>query len=267
MKTILIPCLVLSGILLSSIASAQSDPNPAKTRALELRDALTALGKSGDASQESWDTIRTQIDNYQKEFGATTATSNNIILLRKHELSIAKHFSEPTRYLALLQQLAKDPLPAVAEIASQQIAARQRQEDLKTKPVDLRFTAVDGETVDLAALRGKVVLIDFWAAWCPDCIAEASRVVEIYKKRHNEGFEVVGVSLDENKEAMLEFAKRHGMTWPQFYDGKKWNNEIAKSFGISSIPAMWLVNRKGFLATKDGAADLEGQVERLLKAP
>ena len=121
--------------------------------------------------------------------------------------------------------------------------------------------------MDPASLRGKVVLIDFWAAWCPDCIATAPRIVEMFKKYHDQGLEVVGVSLDENKEAMLEFAKKQGMTWPQFYDGNKWNNEISKSFGISSIPTIWLVDRHGFVATTDRGADLSVQVEKLLNAP
>jgi thiol-disulfide isomerase/thioredoxin len=275
MKTI-----ILSSLLLSCLLALGDAPTPAtnstaagspqiseKARAFEIRDLLVAVSKSGDTSQASWDAITTKIDNYQKEFGVSTATTNNVILLRTFELSVAKKFADPARYNALLQQLATDPLPAVAEMANQQIAVRKRLEDLKTKPIELQFTALDGTSVDLAKMRGKVVLIDFWATWCPDCVTEAPSVVDAYKKYHDQGFEIVGVSLDEDKAALLAFAQQNGMVWPQYFDGKKWNNDVSKSFDISSIPAMWLVDKKGLLVTKNGRDNLAGQVEILLKTP
>ena len=275
MKTIILSSLFLSCLLAlgdapapATNSTAASSPQAAeKARAFEIRDLLVAVSKSGDTSQASWDAITTKIDNYQKEFGVSTATTNNVILLRKFELSVAKKFADPARYNSLLQQLATDPLPAVAEMANQQIAVQRRLEDLKTKPIDLQFTALDGTSVDLAKMRGKVVLVDFWATWCPDCITEAPGVVDAYKKYHDQGFEIVGISLDEDKATLLAFTQQNGMVWPQYFDGKKWNNDVGTSFDVSSIPAMWLVDKKGLLVTKNGRDDLAGQVEKLLKAP
>lgn len=265
MKNILIICVLV--LFTACDSPAQSDGNPAKTRALELRGALDSISKTGDSSQASWDATRTAIDNYQKEFGVSAATTNNIFLLRKFELSVARKFPDPARYKALLEQLAADPLLAVAELAGQQLAVQKRLEDLKSRPVDLQFTALDGTLVDLATMRGKVVLIDFWAMWCPDCIVSEPNVVATYKKYHAQGFEILGISLDEDKAALLAFAKQNGMVWPQYFDGKKWDNKISRDFGIRSIPAMWLVDKKGFLASTHGGEDLAGQVEKLLKAP
>src|SRR5882762_4870715 len=73
----------------------------------------------------------------------------------------------------------------------------------QTKPLDLAVTAVDGSKIDLSKLRGKVVLIDFWATWCPPCREEVPNVVAAYQKYHGQGFEIVGVSLDQDKDAML----------------------------------------------------------------
>src|SRR5271170_2946664 len=115
----------------------------------------------------------------------------------------------------------------------------------QTQPLDLKFTAVDGSQVDLANLRGKVVLIDFWATWCPPCRGEVPNVVAAYQKYHDQGFEVIGISLDQDKDALLSFTKQNGMVWPQYFDGKGWDNTVSKSFGIDSIPAMWLVDKKG----------------------
>src|ERR1700679_1361257 len=92
------------------------------------------------------------------------------------------------------------------------------------RPLDLNFTAVDGRKVDLAQLRGKVVLLDFWATWCPGCRQEVPEVVNTYRKYHDKGFEVVGISLDQDKDALQAFTSEHGMTWPQYFDGQGWDN-------------------------------------------
>ena len=109
-----------------------------------------------------------------------------------------------------------------------------------------------------------MVLIDFWATWCPPCRAEVPHVVEAYKKLHDKGFEIIGISLDKNKEALIAFTKENGMTWPQYFDGKGWGNEISSKNGIESIPAMWLIDKQGKVASTNAREDLAGQVEKLL---
>jgi thiol-disulfide isomerase/thioredoxin len=265
MKLIL-PLSLLLCLLFPGYTSAQADPNPAKTRALELRDLLVSLCSNGVPSREAWDDVRAKIDDYQKEFGVTPATSNNVFLLRKQELAYAKKFTDAARYQALLAQLATDPLPAVAKLAQEHLAVLQRLENLKTKPIELQFTGLDGRPVDLSKMRGKVVLLDFWASWCPECIDTAPALVEISKKYQGQGLEIIGVSLDQDKEKLLNFMKENGMVWPQFFDGKKWDNEVSKSFGIASIPALWVIDKKGMVVTQKAGDDLSDQINKLLKS-
>jgi thiol-disulfide isomerase/thioredoxin len=134
-----------------------------------------------------------------------------------------------------------------------------------TKPLDLKFTSVSGKAVDISTLRGKVVLVDFWATWCPPCRGEVPNVVATYKKYHDKGFEIIGISLDQDKNALLAFTKEHDMTWPQYFDGQGWDNKISGGFGITAIPAMWLVGKDGKLITTDAREDLAGNVEKALK--
>src|SRR5438067_10175070 len=82
--------------------------------------------------------------------------------------------------------------------------------DVTGKPVDIKFTAVDGREVDLAKLKGKVVLIDFWATWCGPCMGEVPHVVEAYQKLHGKGFEIVGISFDKDKGALEKTTKEKG---------------------------------------------------------
>jgi thiol-disulfide isomerase/thioredoxin len=144
-------------------------------------------------------------------------------------------------------------------------AVPEAKNDFAGQPLSLQFSAADGSPVDLAKLHGKVVLVDFWATWCGPCMREVPNVVAAYAKYHSQGFEIVGISLDKDKDTMLRVTQQKGMTWPQYFDGKGWNNEISTRFNVRSIPAMWLVNKNGIVATTNARADLEGQIERLLE--
>jgi len=248
-------------------ATAFSNEAAAKAGALDIRSGLVAMAGGGDSSQANWDALDAKIDGFQKKFGVTPDTTNYVILLRKIQLAVAKKFPDPARYQAFLKKLQTDQVPQVAEMAKTLQANADRLANLKTQPLDLKYTAMDGTAVDLSKLRGKVVLVDFWATWCPPCRAEVPDVVATYQKYHDQGFEIVGVSLDQSKDAVLAFTKENGMVWPQYFDGKGWANAVSSSFDIRSIPTMWLIGKDGMLANDDAGDHLGDQVDKLLQAP
>lgn len=122
---------------------------------------------------------------------------------------------------------------------------------------------VNGKSVSLSSLRGKYVLIDFWASWCGPCRAENPNVVKAFNAYKDKGFTVLGISLDQDKAKWLDAIKKDGLTWTHLSDLKYWNNEVAVQFGIQSIPANFLIDPKGVILGRD----LRGEdLERILAA-
>ena len=104
---------------------------------------------------------------------------------------------------------------------------------------------LDGKPISLADYRGKVVLLDFWAVWCGPCLGEIPRIRAVYEKYHDKGFEVIGVSLDEDEAALRAYIKAHEMPWRHIFDGQKWSGDLVQQYGVRSIPAPFLIDREG----------------------
>ena len=153
---------------------------------------------------------------------------------------------------------------ALIKAEAEKVLSGERTHEIG-KPLDISFTAVDGRKVDLKQMKGKVVLVDFWATWCGPCVAEVPVLKKAYEAYHSRGFEIIGISLDDNRKDLLDFTKKHDMPWPQQFDGQHWNNEISFHFGINGVPTQWLVDKKGLLRDLNARQDLERSVERLLQ--
>ncbi len=129
----------------------------------------------------------------------------------------------------------------------------------------IAFTDIKGQEVDLAKMKDKVILVDFWATWCGPCVAEMPNVIAAYETYHAKGFEVVGISLDQDKAALEKFVEEKKMPWSQYFDGKGWENELAQHFGIRGIPATFLVGKGGkIVASNLRGPDLEAAIEKAL---
>lgn len=134
--------------------------------------------------------------------------------------------------------------------------------------VDVKGKTPEGKDAALAdyAGKGKYVLVDFWASWCPPCRAEMPKLVELYKQHKDKDFEIVGISLDKTNEDWVKGIKNLNITWPQISDLKFWDSELAAVYGISSIPHLMLLDKDGkILARGIDANEATKKIEELLK--
>ena len=127
-----------------------------------------------------------------------------------------------------------------------------------TKFPDFNEKDLEGNPLSIANYKGKVVLIDFWATWCGPCVGELPNVIKTYQKHHDQGFEIIGISLDREGDLakLKSFLQQKNMTWKQFYDGKWWQNKLATRYGVESIPATYLLDGEGKIIGKDLRGEL-----------
>lgn len=149
------------------------------------------------------------------------------------------------------------------------VSLRQQLEELRALSVgqpapEIALPNPEGEIVKLSDLKGKYVLIDFWAAWCKPCREENPNVVRLYHQYKDKGFEVFGVSLDRTREAWLGAIEEDGLEWTQVSDLKYFNSEAAATYQINAIPATYMVDPEGKIIAKDlRGISLENKLKEL----
>jgi|HubBroStandDraft_1064217.scaffolds.fasta_scaffold342781_2 peroxiredoxin len=137
----------------------------------------------------------------------------------------------------------------------------------KGKPApEIALSNMEGNQVSLADLKGRVVLIDFWASWCGPCRYNNPRLVKLYQKYHEKGFEILGVSLDNNPASWKQAVQQDKLEWIQVNDNQGWDASVAKLYRVNAIPVSFLIDKEGIIREIDmeGRA-LESKIKSLLK--
>ena len=146
--------------------------------------------------------------------------------------------------------MASSTNPRIQQLA-EGFAGKLRLLGLPGKPMEIKGDLLDGTKFDQAKLTGKVLLVDFWATWCGPCVAEIPNMLAEYEKYHDKGFEVVGISLDEERADVEKFVVENKIPWPIIFAGKGWQDPVAQFYGISGIPQLVLIGRDGNVITLD----------------
>jgi len=182
--------------------------------------------------------------------------------------AVASRMTDDAKKEKIEQRIEKDypDSPIV-----RQKAGERRQKEGVGKPFEIEFTdAIKGAQVNAAALKGKVVVVDFWATWCGPCVAEMPKMKALYKQYKDQGVEFIGVSLDQPRDqggydALKSFVEKNGIEWPQYYEGKVSAGDFATNWGITAIPTVFAVDADGKLFTTQARGKLEELIPQLLE--
>ena len=130
------------------------------------------------------------------------------------------------------------------------MVAEQKKTAIGAVAPEFSMNDTEGKAIALSSLKGKVVLVDFWASWCGPCRQENPNVVKVYQKYHSKGFEILGVSLDQRKEDWLKAVKDDNLTWIHVSDLQYWQNAAARLYGVNAIPQSFLLDKDGKIIAK-----------------
>ncbi|MBN2414234.1 redoxin domain-containing protein [bacterium] len=266
-------------------------------------DSLTGVIISGSATQEIMDGINEKLQPLQEEmqplYAAYREAQNDNdaakiaeIRDRANEISnkqqaIIKEEAEANAATAigpyyLYRQLRYDlSLPELKDrvaafsgtakntiyydLLEKSIAVLETVDIGKTAP-EFEMENPDGKMIKLSDFRGKYLLIDFWASWCGPCRQENPNVVKLYKEVQGKDFDILGVSLDNSREAWLKGIEEDGLIWNHVSDVKYWDNRVAKLYGVNSIPHTVLLDKEGVIIAKNlRGEELRAKVMELLK--
>ncbi len=245
-------------------------PGGAPAAVKEISDYLAAHPKSPSAEQFA--TLRAQIQvqlvakttpdrltaiDELAKYATTDKGKNSVASLLYMTSRLSKDENEKKE---LVDRIVKEyPNSTVVS----QIEGEKRKAEAVGKPMVLAFNeAITGKPMSMEGLKGKIVVMDFWATWCGPCVAEMPTMKKLYAEFKDKGVEFVGVSLDQPEDkgglkSLKEFCAKNEITWPQYYQGNYWQSEFSSKWGINSIPCVFVIGPDGNIVTTEARGKLE----------
>lgn len=266
------------------LASVNTKGQPALQKAIEKVRLGVEQERQNRAAMEQQMELRTKLRQWtQLDEAEQTKATDWLIEIVKAEPNGA-HASMLTMFadsvsdsnVDLAKRAIRELLPVLSKSDDPGVQGRLpmldgmlRRLDLPGNQMDVAGTFLDGTKVDWASYRGKVVLVDYWATWCGPCRAEVPNVLENYLKYHDKGFDVIGISLDDTREAAEEYVQQTNIPWQSIFndvEGQRgWQTPMAVKYGITGIPTAILIDQEGKVVSMNARGPRLGALlEKLL---
>jgi peroxiredoxin len=249
-------------------ASASSDANDLQSLGDEINEKIAAweAGKPtnfGAVADRFASAMRTkpriELFQWAQQFGRILEIAGETDAAKKVYNAMQKSAGE-------LKELDPESIHALKQMAG---SGLKRINLIGTHP-EIQGTLVSGDKFEWSKYKGKVVLLDFWATWCGPCRAELPNVKKAYEKYHSQGFDVIGISLDDDAEVLTEFLEREQLPWKTLFDSDPTKRgfegvKLVQDFGIDGIPATFLIDQKGKIVSISARGrQLDEQLKKLL---
>ena len=248
------------------LAKAAVDERPAVAKMAAMYLKVEKVEKIAELEQADRAALVQQLAKEIQE-GELDQDELQLAELAGNALAEAKLNEEASAALNLFAKYVEaNGHPKASKIA-QGLRGTANRLGLMGNPIEIAGQTLDGKEFKIESLKGKVILVDFWATWCGPCRAEFPNMLEQYDLYHSKGFEIVGISLDEDRDALDEFMKEEKLPWMQLHqnDGSGWGNENALRYGINGIPACFLVDQEGKVVSLEcRGEELPKMLEKLL---
>ncbi len=266
MKTKLVALLV-AALFASAGTGFSAEPTAAATDLQNIVSKIKTKLNEGKPTEAGLAPELKEFDALLQKYKTDKSDDVAMILLTK-SVVYSDLLHDEAKGDAVMQQLKRDfpDSEAVATVKRQEESKKVRADLVKGAAFpDFEEKDLDGKPLSISGLKGKVVLVDFWATWCGPCIFELPNVLTTYEKHHAKGFEIVGISFDSDRKKLESFIKQKSMPWPQFFDGKGWENKLGKNYSVNNIPLTFLLDRESKIIGIDLRGDsLESAVAAAL---
>jgi thiol-disulfide isomerase/thioredoxin len=260
MKIKLLTGLAALSLLVATQCGFAAGTNDAET---ELKGLVGRVKTKLEAGQKSEKDLAPELKQFDDLLAEHKGEKTDIVaqILMMKAMLYLQVLEDDAKGTEALKQLKRDfpdtragqAVDKILESIQKQAEARKIHSGLVAGQKFPGFSEKDvtGKPLSVDNFKGKVVLVDFWATWCGPCVGEMPNVIATFQKHHAKGFDIIGISLDQDKDKLTDFTKKKDMGWPQYFDGQGWGNKLAVKYGIESIPSNFLLDPEGKIIDKD----------------